>query len=155
MDGNWLAGMTNFLSYAQVRMLRAESQFAKPDCRARWTSVLPADRMRPSRQRKAITPYQGSGVRGHQSRLPDSSNSVLCSLFSVLCSLFSVLCHLLPSTARWAAKISRMPASARSINPFSWAREKLPFSAVAWVSIRPPSSVITTFMSTSAWESSS
>ncbi len=60
-----------------------------------------------------------------------------------------------PSTTRCAAKISFSPTSARSMRPLSWLREKLPFSAVAWVSINPPSAVITTFMSTSAAESSS
>ena len=60
-----------------------------------------------------------------------------------------------PSTARCAAKISFIPASAKSISPLNWLREKLPFSAVACVSMRPPSAVITTFISTSACESSS
>jgi len=60
-----------------------------------------------------------------------------------------------PSTARCAAKISFSPTSAKSMRPLSCALENEPFSAVAWVSISPPSAVITTFMSTSACESSS
>jgi len=60
-----------------------------------------------------------------------------------------------PSVNRCTAKISFNPDSARSTSSLSCARVKLPFSAVAWVSTSPPSSVITTFMSTSAAESSS
>src|SRR5580704_219195 len=37
------------------------------------------------------------------------------------------------SSARWAAKISSRPCSARSINSINPEREKEPFSAVAWV----------------------
>lgn len=48
-----------------------------------------------------------------------------------------------------------MPVSAMSSIWVSWVREYESFSAVAWVSTRPPSASMTTFMSTVARESSS
>lgn len=45
-DGRLRTGITNFLFYAQVRIMRAESQFEQI-VSFRWTSVFSADRMRP------------------------------------------------------------------------------------------------------------
>jgi hypothetical protein len=47
-----------------------------------------------------------------------------------------------------------MPTAARSSIASSWRRSNAPCSAVPWTSISAPSSVPTTFMSTSAFESS-
>jgi len=58
------------------------------------------------------------------------------------------------SISRWRAKTSAMPASARPSNWSSSPRLKATPSAVPWTSMNLPSPVMTTFMSTSAEESS-
>ena len=65
--------------------------------------------------------------------------------------------HLEPASTQacWSLKISRSPDSARSSSSFIFDREKLPCSAVPWISMNSPDSAMTTFMSTSARESSS
>ncbi len=54
----------------------------------------------------------------------------------------------------WAARSSSMPAAARASSSSSDARDSGVRSAVACTSTSPPSPVITTLASTSAWESS-
>src|SRR6185295_8637618 len=58
------------------------------------------------------------------------------------------------TTRRWIAVSWRMPSVARSSIASSCLRSNVPCSAVPWTSISAPSSPPTTFMSTSARESS-
>ena len=68
-----------------------------------------------------------------------------------------IFAHLIPASIHWrcSSKICFKPCSARSRSSFMRLLEKVPCSAVPWISMNSPDSAIMTFISTSARESSS